>query len=66
MGIIEFFIISKDSGIDWMEMNRHIKLEYSYQEIDSNDNKVRFDNLAVNCSRENDFGKTDEMKQKFD
>ena len=49
-----------------MEMNRHIKLEYSYQEIDSNDNKVRFDNLAVNCSRENDFGKTDEMKQKFD
>ena len=66
MDIVEFYIISKNSGIDWTEMNRHIKLECSYQEIDSYDNEVRYDNLAVNCSRETDFGKTDEMKQKFD
>jgi hypothetical protein len=35
MGNLEFFVIGKDSGskpVNWTEMNRNIKLEFSYQE----------------------------------
>ena len=69
MGNLEFYVIGKDSGnkpVDWNEMNKHINLEYSYEEETTEGITVLDNYPAVNCTREGDFGINEETKKQYD